>query len=214
MRLDCGSRTVVRRTQTLRSSSRSSRATADSSLAIASHGPEASSATTTSCPRQDTRASTTLQPHSLTRRVSGTRAAVGCGTAARRRTTFSLAFGLATSPRRPAVAQVRRPHRLCLRTGTGRNTCAPREPAITMPASPSFPGITPRVRLHGSLCAIVTPFDADGALDLPAFGRLLDLHVAAGTHGVVVAGSTGESAALDEAEFQRLLEYAIAHVRG
>jgi 4-hydroxy-tetrahydrodipicolinate synthase len=83
-----------------------------------------------------------------------------------------------------------------------------------MRAFPPFPGFPSRVRLHGSLCAIVTPFDADGALDLPAFGRLLDRHVAAGTHGVVVAGSTGESAALDEGEFQRLLEHAIAHLCG
>lgn len=70
------------------------------------------------------------------------------------------------------------------------------------------------MRLHGSLCAIVTPFDADGAPDLPAFGRLLDLHVAAGTRGVVVAGSTGESAALDEGEFRTLLEFARCHLQG
>lgn len=64
------------------------------------------------------------------------------------------------------------------------------------------------MRLHGSLCALATPFDAGGAPDFDAFGRLLDLHRAAGTHGVVVAGSTGESAALDEGEFQALVEQA------
>ncbi len=70
------------------------------------------------------------------------------------------------------------------------------------------------MRLHGSICAIVTPFDADGALDLGAFARLLDRHLAAGTQGVVVAGSTGESASLEESEFQRLLAFAVAHLGG
>lgn len=70
------------------------------------------------------------------------------------------------------------------------------------------------MRLHGSICAIVTPFDADGAVDLEAFARLLDLHLAAGTHGVVVAGSTGESASLDESEYQALLAFAVAHLAG
>lgn len=83
-----------------------------------------------------------------------------------------------------------------------------------MPASQASPAFPPRVRLHGSLCAIVTPFHADGALDLPAFGRLLDLQAAAGTHGVVVGGSTGESAALDEGEFRALVEFAVAQLRG
>jgi 4-hydroxy-tetrahydrodipicolinate synthase len=71
-----------------------------------------------------------------------------------------------------------------------------------------------RVRLQGSLCALVTPFDADGAPDFDAFARLLDVHRGAGTHGVVVAGSTGESAALDEGEFRALLELAVERVGG
>jgi len=70
------------------------------------------------------------------------------------------------------------------------------------------------LKFHGSICAIVTPFDARGALDLDGFGRLLDLHVAAGTGGVVVGGSTGESASIDESELVELLEFAIARVAG
>jgi 4-hydroxy-tetrahydrodipicolinate synthase len=68
------------------------------------------------------------------------------------------------------------------------------------------------VEIAGSLCAIATPFDADGALDLAAFGRLLDHQLAGGTQGIVVAGSTGEAHMLDEAEYERLLEFAVAHV--
>ncbi len=65
------------------------------------------------------------------------------------------------------------------------------------------------MRLHGSICALVTPFGADHSLDLPAWERLLDLHLRAGTHGVVVGGSTGESGALDDWELALLLDRAL-----
>jgi 4-hydroxy-tetrahydrodipicolinate synthase len=61
---------------------------------------------------------------------------------------------------------------------------------------------------------LVTPFAADGALDLPAFGRLLDYQLAGGTQGVVVAGSTGEAHMLDPDEFDRLLAFAVRHIDG
>ena len=66
--------------------------------------------------------------------------------------------------------------------------------------------------ISGSLCAIVTPFGADGALDLTAFGRLLDYQLAGGTQGIVVAGSTGEAHMLDEHEYAQLLTFAVEHV--
>jgi 4-hydroxy-tetrahydrodipicolinate synthase len=60
----------------------------------------------------------------------------------------------------------------------------------------------------GSLVAIVTPMLDDGAIDYEAWDRLLDLHLASGTAGVVVGGSTGESVALSEDELGLLLERA------
>ena len=42
----------------------------------------------------------------------------------------------------------------------------------------------------GSLVAIVTPMRLDGAVDLEAWMRLLDFHLANGTGGVVVGGTT------------------------
>ena len=66
--------------------------------------------------------------------------------------------------------------------------------------------------ISGSLCAIVTPFGADGALDLTAFGRLLDYQLAGGTQGIVVAGSTGEAHMLDEHEYAQLLTFAVERV--
>ncbi len=68
--------------------------------------------------------------------------------------------------------------------------------------------------LQGSIVALITPMRADGELDGDAWRRLLDWHIAAGTDGVVVAGTTGESASLTEAEFAWLLESALAQARG
>lgn len=70
------------------------------------------------------------------------------------------------------------------------------------------------MNIRGSICALVTPFAADGSLDLPAFGRLLDYQLAGGTQGVVVAGSTGEAHMLEADEFDRLLAFAVKHVAG
>lgn len=68
-------------------------------------------------------------------------------------------------------------------------------------------------RLAGSITALATPFRAD-ALDLEAFARLIDQQLGAGTQGLVVAGSTGEAHALDDAEFECLLRFAVDRVRG
>ncbi len=66
----------------------------------------------------------------------------------------------------------------------------------------------------GSLVAIVTPMRPDGALDFEAWARLLDLHLANGTNGVVVGGTTGESATLRDAELRELTVRACTQVRG
>ena len=70
------------------------------------------------------------------------------------------------------------------------------------------------MKFRGSICAIVTPFLPSGEVDLAAFGRLLDGHLAAGTDAIVVAGSTGESAALETEEFETLLGAAVTQLRG
>jgi 4-hydroxy-tetrahydrodipicolinate synthase len=70
------------------------------------------------------------------------------------------------------------------------------------------------LNIRGSICALVTPFAADGALDLPAFGRLIDFQLAGGTQALVVAGSTGEAHMLEPDEFDRLLAFAVQRVAG
>ena len=59
-----------------------------------------------------------------------------------------------------------------------------------------------------SLVALVTPMTADEGVDLPAWRRLVRFHVDNGTAGVVVGGTTGESATLSDAELLQLVTEA------
>ena len=63
--------------------------------------------------------------------------------------------------------------------------------------------------IRGSIVALVTPMRADGSLDLAAFDRLIDWHVESGTHAVVVAGTTGESATLSVQEHCDLVAHCV-----
>src|SRR6188768_600268 len=57
----------------------------------------------------------------------------------------------------------------------------------------------------GSLVALVTPMQPDGSIDFDAWSRLIEFQVANGTTGIVVAGSTGESATVTDQELRDLL---------
>ena len=59
--------------------------------------------------------------------------------------------------------------------------------------------------------AIVTPMEEDGSLDLAAFRKLIDWHIAEGTDGIVVVGTTGESPTVDFDEHGLLIETAVRH---
>lgn len=62
---------------------------------------------------------------------------------------------------------------------------------------------------QGSIVALVTPMREDGQLAEDALARLIDWHVGQGTDGLVIAGTTGESATLDEEEHCQLLRLAM-----
>ncbi len=66
----------------------------------------------------------------------------------------------------------------------------------------------------GSLVAIATPMRPDGAVDFDAWASLVDFHLANGTNGIVVGGTTGESATLLDSELRELTERACERVRG
>lgn len=68
--------------------------------------------------------------------------------------------------------------------------------------------------LTGSLVAIATPMQEGGALDLPALRKLIDFHVANGTAGIVIVGTTGESPTVDFDEHCLLIKTAVDHAAG
>jgi 4-hydroxy-tetrahydrodipicolinate synthase len=68
--------------------------------------------------------------------------------------------------------------------------------------------------ITGSLVAIVTPMREDGALDLARFRQLIDWHVAEGTDGIVVVGTTGESPTVNFDEHKELIRIAVQHSHG
>jgi 4-hydroxy-tetrahydrodipicolinate synthase len=70
-----------------------------------------------------------------------------------------------------------------------------------------------RSLFHGSLVAMPTPF-RDGGVDHAAFRRLTERQIAGGSDGLVVSGTTGESATLSAVERIALFEYAAGTVHG
>lgn len=70
------------------------------------------------------------------------------------------------------------------------------------------------MKFIGSMCALATPFQQEGALDFDAFARLIEYQLAGGTQAVVVAGSTGEAHALDDSEYADLVSFAVKYVAG
>jgi 4-hydroxy-tetrahydrodipicolinate synthase len=68
--------------------------------------------------------------------------------------------------------------------------------------------------IKGSIVAIVTPMHEDGSLDFAAFRALIDFHVAEGTDGIVVVGTTGESPTVNVEEHESLIQVAVEHARG
>jgi len=66
----------------------------------------------------------------------------------------------------------------------------------------------------GSLVALVTPMNPDGSVDWDALKRLVEWHVAEGTHGIVAVGTTGESATLDVDEHLEVVRQVIEVAAG
>ncbi len=71
-----------------------------------------------------------------------------------------------------------------------------------------------KMRLEGSFVALITPFNADGAVDYGAFRTLLDWHAANGTSAVLIMGSTGEVSMLSPEERREVVERTAAMPRG
>ncbi|KQV80348.1 4-hydroxy-tetrahydrodipicolinate synthase [Massilia sp. Root351] len=68
--------------------------------------------------------------------------------------------------------------------------------------------------IKGSIVAIVTPMHADGSLDYPGLNKLIDWHIAEGTDGIVIVGTTGESATVSVEEHCALVKATVEHAKG
>jgi 4-hydroxy-tetrahydrodipicolinate synthase len=69
------------------------------------------------------------------------------------------------------------------------------------------------VNFGAIITAMVTPFDADGRVDEEATARLLRHLFENGSDGVVVCGTTGEAATLDDDEHLGFIELVIGETR-
>src|SRR4029077_19582524 len=68
--------------------------------------------------------------------------------------------------------------------------------------------------IRGLLTAMATPFDESGAIDEDAARGLARSLIEAGSHGLVVAATTGEATTLDDAEHIGLLRTVVDEVGG
>jgi len=65
----------------------------------------------------------------------------------------------------------------------------------------------------GTYTAIVTPFQADGAVDHGKFRELVDMQAEGGVDGIVPVGTTGESPTLTMEEHSKMIEVAVESCR-
>ena len=70
-----------------------------------------------------------------------------------------------------------------------------------------------KLRFQGVMPALITPF-RDGKVDEKAFVALIERQIAGGVHGLVPAGTTGESATLSHEEHRRVVELCVQTAAG
>lgn len=66
----------------------------------------------------------------------------------------------------------------------------------------------------GSMTALITPMDQEGAVDETAFQEFVAWQIEEGTEGVIPTGTTGESPTLSHAEHCRVVELCIEVAKG
>ena len=66
----------------------------------------------------------------------------------------------------------------------------------------------------GSIVALVTPMQEGGSVDYAGLRRLIDWHIAEGTHCICVVGTTGESPTVSVQEHCEIIRVAVKHAAG
>ena len=67
-------------------------------------------------------------------------------------------------------------------------------------------------KLKGTGTALITPFDADGAIDFEALERLIEFNIEGGVDYLVSLGTTGEAVTLSREECQSILDFTLEKV--
>ncbi len=63
--------------------------------------------------------------------------------------------------------------------------------------------------IRGSIPALITPMLEDGKVDYPTLRKLIDWHVAEGTDGLVIVGTSGESPTVTVEEHREILRVSV-----
>lgn len=68
--------------------------------------------------------------------------------------------------------------------------------------------------IKGVIGYTITPFAADGSVDLNALGKSIDSLIQAGVHAIAPLGSTGEGAYLSDSEWESVVRYSQERIAG
>ena len=68
-----------------------------------------------------------------------------------------------------------------------------------------------RLVFKGAGVAIVTPFNEDG-INFDELGKLIDYQIENSTDAIIIAGTTGESATMNDAEHKEIIKFAVERV--
>jgi 4-hydroxy-tetrahydrodipicolinate synthase len=68
--------------------------------------------------------------------------------------------------------------------------------------------------MQGTFTALITPFKKDGSVDFNAIEKLIDFQIENGIDGIVICGSTGESATLTLKEKQAIIIHSVEYAAG
>jgi len=74
--------------------------------------------------------------------------------------------------------------------------------------------IKKEISFTGSWVALVTPMSARGDVDYACLADLIEWHLASGTQGIVIMGTTGESSLVSEQELLSIVEATLELVNG
>lgn len=66
----------------------------------------------------------------------------------------------------------------------------------------------------GAGVAIITPFTEDGAVDYPAFAKIIEGQISGGTDAIIVCGTTGEASTLSHEEHLDCIRFCVKQVNG